>query len=399
MKSEAESNINKFLFFRFFSRFYFYFPVIIIFFYKHGLTIFETGMLISVYSLTVVVFTMISGTLSNRYGKKFFLVAGELSKAAGMLLLGIGNQAFVLGMGQFFSGLGFATVAGIDSAFLYENYAVIRREDEYRKAEAQSHSILFFAALIAGVIGAWAFSYHTRLPFLLTLPFNIVAMVIALTFKELRKEYKTDKFSFISFLSKLKQEHEVINYIALYASVRAVIMTVFIGLLPLYLFNSVGINISYFGVAFAIYMLVGYYFGKQENKIEKFLSVNRYKLLICLSLTIALVLFAIIRSIAGALIPMLLFFAAGSIRPLAIGNINQLLKNKSIRSEILSFTELVFGILNVIFVLFSFYIYEKYSLTIAFFALLILFMVLCCLLTILELKSFRERNHDQALTR
>lgn len=397
MNSKIQGNISRYLFFRFFSRFYFYFPTLIIFFKMQNLDLVEIAALVSIYSITVVMFTTISSILSDLYGRKIFLVLGEISKTLGVALLAIGNDVTMLSLGQFFSGLGFACVAGTDSAFLYENYVALNQESAYKEAEAKSQRILFFAVLIAGIIGAYFSNYNMRYPFMLTVPFNLIAAMIACTFVEVSKTKKGKEDGTIASVFKYILSDKLLSfYLLFYALLRGVIMTVFIGLIPFYLFESLNIHIVMFGILFAAYMLVGYFAGKYVNKLEKTFGSDRFAAFLGNALSLVLLLIAITKTKIGVILPGLMYYVAGSIRPFAFGNINELIRENKMRSTVLSIAELLYGVFNVIFIFIAFMMYKSYTLAHAFMGVFVIYsMLLVALLLLKKSTSMAGGYHEK----
>ena len=132
----------------------------------------EAIILYAVYDISVTVLEVPSGYASDRFGRRWTLVAGALCAVLGSGLLAMGSVFAVFALGQFFLGAGAALASGTDSALLYESLADEGREAE---VEAQETRALQFSltgfALSAVTGGAMA---------LVNLPVTFVAAALAM---------------------------------------------------------------------------------------------------------------------------------------------------------------------------------------------------------------------------
>jgi len=101
----------------------------------------EYGDLQAIYYVGVVALEVPSGVFADRFGRRWALVAGALTTAAGCATFAIARDFGVFAVGEVLFAAGTALISGADSALLYDSLAADRREGEYARAEGAGQAI------------------------------------------------------------------------------------------------------------------------------------------------------------------------------------------------------------------------------------------------------------------
>ena len=117
--------------------------------------------LYAVYDISVTLFEVPLGVLSDRLGRRWTLLAGAFCGALGAALIGLGDGFAVFVLGQALIGAGAAFTSGTDSATLYESLAAEGRAAEVEAQETRTlqFSLWGFAisAVLGGAMALWSF--------------------------------------------------------------------------------------------------------------------------------------------------------------------------------------------------------------------------------------------------
>ena len=161
-----------------------------------------------------------------------------------------------------------------------------------------------------------------KLPLLLTIPFPLISLFVALTFSEpesVKKKEKTPvKLSMV--IHTLKTKPKVLLYSFFYGIIRAVVITCFVGFLPLYFFVEVNLQLFLFGIILGLFTLVSLLAAKNAKKIISKIGENIVIIIMVICLVSAFIILGFFRRyiVLGIILPPLLAVSAGLIRPLSL---------------------------------------------------------------------------------
>ncbi len=141
--------------------------------------------LASIYYLSVVIFEVPSGWMSDRLGRALTLRLAALAWMICFSLFLFGDGHFwMIVTGQAFLALGYASLSGTDVAFHYDTLEALGRADEF----ADRESVVASKALVAGGLGALAGGLlglaDLRLAFALSLFLAIIQFMVANRYAE-----------------------------------------------------------------------------------------------------------------------------------------------------------------------------------------------------------------------
>lgn len=343
----SRRNIAVFCVYRFMSRFYMYLPILAVVLYKFGLSFIEIGFVIAVHGLSLMLFKVPLGRLArNVSSNKSIIFTGELLKSLGVLGLGFSQgDLLLLAIAQLFSGMGFALTSSTESNLLFTAMKADGAESDYRRIEAKSQGYGFLSIMISGIIGSVVAARSVTLALYLTAPFCLLAAATILLFREHKTEAVPDE--------KIEAERggpgAVINYLLFYAVNRALILTIFVFVLPLFLLLSYNLDLMYFGAILSLFSLTGFMIANNFEKISGLLGKKQLWVATPMALLLALGLLLLDTRWVLAAIPVLLSVSATLVRPLTMGKVFALVGENS--RHVVSLGEQLFGLLNAAFLI------------------------------------------------
>jgi len=341
---------SKFIFFylyRIFSRFYFYLPILVIYFLDKSINYIWIGILLSSYSIAILISKNFSLFLTNYMTKEKIIIIGESLKIFGILgIIFSQGEVIFLALSQFLIGFGFSFTQGIESLLIKGLLDNERETNSYKEIEAKSQSYIFIGILFSGILGSITYYYNPYLPFILTVVFNIFAIVSLLFIKTSLEPIK-------STTSKLKMKDKDKNLqdaMYFYAIIRSLIMTFYIFVFPIKLFLQLKVDIFYFGLILGIFSIFAYFSSQLFSKHKLFINESRLWIVLPILMIFTTLSLAFSNSIyIDILVPITLGIVAGLVRPF-IYNYLDIVDKENI-AENMKIAEYKFSIFNIIFTL------------------------------------------------
>ena len=109
------------------------------FFSLHGLSATQIGALLAFWSASAIVLELPSGALSDRFDRRWLLVASPLSKGVTFICWAMADgNVWIYGLGFLFWSIGQALVSGTGEALVYERLEQDGREGEYDKVAGRA---------------------------------------------------------------------------------------------------------------------------------------------------------------------------------------------------------------------------------------------------------------------
>ncbi|MDD5026652.1 MAG: MFS transporter [Candidatus Peribacteraceae bacterium] len=138
------------------SSFGFSVPILFLFQQSLGLTLEEAFTIQAMYAAALVIFEVPSGYLSDRWGRKFTIIAGSASLFLGMIIYSLSTTFWAFTAAEIFLALGMSLHSGTIEALMYDTLLELREADQYRRiigvlgfVSLASRSII---ALLVGLI-------------------------------------------------------------------------------------------------------------------------------------------------------------------------------------------------------------------------------------------------------
>lgn len=362
--SKIHSNVHKFLIFQSIGYFFLSIPVIVLFWQENGLTFTEIMILQSLFSIVVIFSEVPTGAFADFVSRKSSLMIGAFSHALGMFIYSIGHNFWQFLIAESIFAIGVTFISGADSAFLYDTLAEEGKENQYKKIYGNIFGWTYLSSAVAVILGGIIGKFSLRLTLALQVPIFLIAFLVALTFKEpkhkkpvydkgyLHHIYKSARFALI--------KNTEVRWLVLYAAIISTAGRIGLWFYQPYMKLS-GLDIFYFGVAFALFNVVAALSSKFAHNIEDKVGRKIALILPTIFLAAGLLLFGSVLWIWGFIFGFLLQFVRGFASPVIEDYINKIVWSDK-RATIMSLSNLLDKLLFAAAAPFIGFFADKYSL-------------------------------------
>jgi MFS family permease len=319
----------------------FYYPVLAIFFVDLGLTLGQYAVLNVAWAVSIVVFELPLGAVSDRIGRRPLVVAAGALMITEMAVMGFaptGNATSLFALflvNRILSGLAEAAASGADEALAYESLLEVGRESEWPDVLVRLQRISAGGFLIATVVGAavydadflnWVLSFvgidagldasmTVRFPVYLTLLLAIGAFVSALGMSEPGTDTAKGIVRLRDSVHQIRQagswiwRTKFILAVILFFLVLDSVVRLFLTLTSSY-YRMIGIPAALFGVLGAVFAAVGFFSPTLSRALLRRLAPRQIFAIISTLMLVALAGVATFRSWYGAIfiVPMAIGF-------------------------------------------------------------------------------------------
>ncbi len=162
-------------------------PVIVKIWESANLSFSNMLFLQGIFALSVVIFEIPSGAISDAFKRKYVLASGYLFLAIGSLTYSLGHTFIMFAISETLFGIGLATISGSDSSLVYDTLAEFKEEKQFKSILGKASTLSFIAAMItlmvAGVIG----EYSLRLPLYILTGTFVVKVILCLQMVEIER--------------------------------------------------------------------------------------------------------------------------------------------------------------------------------------------------------------------
>lgn len=285
-KSQLKSNIMKFYLYKSLNGMFFAVPIMVLFWQDNGLNLTEIMTLQSIFALLIVLLELPSGYFSDIFGRKRTLLISAIVGFFALVTYSIGHNFFHFLIAELLFAIHLSFMSGTDSAFLFETLSNLEMDKKYKEIWGRSLFNSMVLLAIANIIGGFIAKYNLRYPLILTLPFFLINIFVVLSFREpsstkliiskgnIKELMNILKFSLI--------DNPKLRWIILLSGfIYAMNQSVLWFYQPY--FKLSGIDISHFGLVFAMFHIVSGFTAKYSHRIENKLGAKKSLiLLICI---------------------------------------------------------------------------------------------------------------------
>ncbi len=269
--TDISRNIFLYKLISFFREFWFFVPVVVLFWQSRGLSMTEIYIIESFFAVFVILLEIPSGTFADRFGEKLTMVIAAISLIAGFIMYALSYTFIQFLIAEGILAIGISFLSGADSAFLYNSLKSVGRENDFKRIEGRAESLRFIGCGAGAFFGGFIASVHFEYSFYATALSVLVTFVLILFTKEPRHYTDVKKTHYMSILKEsiiFLKKHKLIRwYIGFWALLSS--MNLILWLYQPY-FSLVGIELRFFGVVFLIYNIVAAIAGRLSHKIETF---------------------------------------------------------------------------------------------------------------------------------
>jgi MFS family permease len=255
-------------------------PILVMIYLHHGLSILQIGSLVTINSLIVFFFDIPTGAFADKLGRKFSMMLASIFLFGRFAFLFFADSYLFFALAAASYGFSNAFYSGSHSAFLYDTLKNLKREDEYKKIRGRQFAFTMWTLATACLIGGFLAGIDTKIPIIISVCFALLQLIIGFSLTE-PKYHKKSSTAITHTLEALKfsWNHKKTLYIIIISMVIIGINDGIYGLWQPY-FNSLGIDITYFGIIYSIALVGAGFLAKYASKIEQRFGAENCILLI-----------------------------------------------------------------------------------------------------------------------
>ena len=317
-------------------------PILVLFLIGKGLSFTEIMVLQSISAVTVVLFEVPTGAVADKIGRRESLLLGAFLWAISLGIYVMGNSFPMFMFAEVIFSLGATFKSGADNALIYDSLKIMGREKEFQSIEGKARSFALYAQAVGSIIAGFVYEVNTNLPFIFSVFFMLLTIIIALRFKEPPIEGKLGKYG-INYLEQIKESgkfiisHEKIKAIIIFTMMFFIFYrTAFFYYQPY--MESVKIPVRYFGVLFFIFNITAAFASKRSHWImEK--TKPKTLTFMALLMIISFVLMGTVKVWFGVFAILFQQIARGIYRPVTTKYLNKHIPSDK-RATVLSFQSL-----------------------------------------------------------
>jgi MFS family permease len=269
--------LTRFYLYRFFKDFAFIYAVYVVLFKLRGLSVLEISLLLSLWAALNVVLEIPTGALADRWNRKYMLVLGMLSKAAGFLVWVFANDFVMFALGFLFWTIQSTFTSGTQEALLYDTLKKFRKYREYKRVTGTGKFYQKIATGAACLLGGVIASVSFDAVLVLSSASMIIAMIAALTFQEVKVRTTTKETKYL-LLIKNAIIQSAKNKLLLRMMLYSMIVLSIIGALDEYdqlFLNWVDVPIFLFGAWFVARFASEAVAGRIAYRVERYFKTDK----------------------------------------------------------------------------------------------------------------------------
>lgn len=297
MDTQLKSTLYRFYIFEFLSGLHFLSAVLVPFFTEWGNVSLTVALALqSWFTFSIFLMEIPTGTIADKYGRKFSVALGCFTVTLGALIYGIYPNLILFILAEFIFAVGIALISGADKALVYDTLKEHGLEEEATTIWGKARSYHLAGILIGAPLGSLiAARFGLNIPMLLTTVPSIFAGLVILTIKEpkraiINKEIGPATLIKEGFLALRK--HPVLGRWTINSTLVAA-ASYFVIWLYQPLMMSLGIDIKWFGLVHAYLVIVQIVISYGFGYLAKILgSKNRYYLISALLVSAGMLLVA-----------------------------------------------------------------------------------------------------------
>jgi predicted MFS family arabinose efflux permease len=320
----SEKNIRYLFTAMFFRKLMFIYAIEKLFALERGMTVQLTVYTEIIYALTIIMLSVPSGILADKFGRKRLIVLGALFACFETGVLIFAHNFWLFGFSALIAGFGGAFKSGTWNALLYDSLLSCGKQDDFEKYLGRMRVVDYSASLIAGVFGAFlsqwfdfAFSYW------LSTGSAFIALLFTLKLSEPPKytkkaEHKANMGEIVfSAFNFFKSNHDVLKMLIHVALITSIVIYVD-EYWQVYL-NDISFPIMLFGIVYAVLTVIQIPGALLASKMLKICS-HRVLIIVTSFMTVFGILgTAFVQHPVGVVGIAIVCFAIAFIEPIAAG--------------------------------------------------------------------------------
>lgn len=248
-----------------------YIPILTVFFTEILKDPIKVGLLFSIKSITVFIFELPTGYISDKISRKLSLMISMVLNIISLSIFILYPKYIALIIAEIIFGISETMSSGSDSALIFDNFTSEKRlkeYDNYQRNETFIQSILLSLSFISG---SMIYQYNKDLVFFITIISILISIIVLSKIIEhpYKKEVNPDGKGFLKsilqdlkYIVHIKLSLKVLLIIG--AIVNALLLSVYFLVFPIVLSNNTESSFLY-GIIYCLAVLV-YGFGCKAHK-------------------------------------------------------------------------------------------------------------------------------------
>jgi len=259
--------------------FFFFAPVLVLFFQENGLTMTQIMVLQSVFSIAIVILEIPTGAVGDYFGKRLSLIVGSLCAFVGFTAYSMSAVFWQFLIAEIVIAIGFALMSGSDSAILHSSLKSLNKEYLYKKIEGKAGALQLTGILLGSFLGGYIASSSLRLTMIASALMAGITLVISLFFNEPEIIEDTSQ-SHVSYVEVIKssiqlfQKNTMLLWLFLFVSTIGALAHLLHWIYQPYMV-SVKLPVIYFGWAYMALGLISVMASRGADYIDKKLGGMR----------------------------------------------------------------------------------------------------------------------------
>ncbi len=329
------TNLWKIYAYKLLGEFWLIVPILIPYYVSNNLSKTQIFTIQAAYALSILSLEIPSGYLADVIGRRRTLILGALFMPIGIAVYVFTHSFLTFLLAEFIIAVGNSMRSGCDSALIYDTLIQIKEESEYKRFEGKSIYYTRIGTAISSILGGLLALLSLNMPFYI----NIFTSALMLPFAWALTEPDRQK---LEPVSPLKDIMKISRYCFTHSRLRRLMLfgallqsTGVTGVWAYFLYyESIGINIGFFGLIFAAWQLSSAFGGRYAHALEKKIGGKR-SLFLPLLIAPTFLLLGWLKT--SLLIPLIFLnaFLWGFAFPLLLDYLNRLIKSE-VRATALS---------------------------------------------------------------
>ncbi len=271
--------------------FRFHVPILALFYIASQVSLDEFAIIMSVFSLVILLFEIPSGVFADLVGKKKTLLLARFCYVLEIAGLAFFDGFYPFLIAKIISGLGVSLDSGTSSALRFETLKKMKREKDHKKISGNIFAITNISMAFVFIIGAYLFTLHYKYPVYLSLPFIVLGFFLTFFLTEPypvkhRLTFKKATAHFVEGIAYFFRNTSL-RILALYSVPLATVIAITLSLSSVY-FEMIAIPLVFMGVIAFLGSICTAYTAKKADVLEKFFGekksmfVSSFAILLCM---------------------------------------------------------------------------------------------------------------------
>ena len=181
---DLKKNVYKNYIFTFINNFNVTSGIWMLFLASRGLSLFEIGIMESIFHITSFIMEIPTGMVADLYGRKISRLLGRVATIISFLIMLFSHTTIFFAISFILQAIGYNLESGAGEALIYDSMKEINEEHNYIKVKGKTEVFFQFASVFSLLLGGYLGTIDYKYVYITAIIFSSVAFLEALTFKE-----------------------------------------------------------------------------------------------------------------------------------------------------------------------------------------------------------------------